>query len=132
MTSNTSAARAGRFSLDVHGSWPEEQPKFGEQTGAWIDAEAIAEPKRRHGPLSDEPHVHGGAARMCRKGFLQFGEHAARAVRRRNLDDDGIGFPDEAVPPWSIVSRVAECGGRLTLGKNGQQGGHLLITLPEA
>jgi len=48
------------------------------------------------------------------------------------IDDDGIGFPDEAVPPWSIVSRVAECGGRLTLGKNGQQGGHLLITLPEA
>jgi signal transduction histidine kinase len=48
------------------------------------------------------------------------------------IDDDGIGFPDEAVPPWSMVSRVAEYGGQLTLGKNAQQGGHVLITLPEA
>jgi signal transduction histidine kinase len=48
------------------------------------------------------------------------------------IDDDGIGFPDEAVPPWSMVSRVAEYGGQLTLGQSGQGGGHILIHFPEA
>jgi len=48
------------------------------------------------------------------------------------IDDDGIGFPAEAIPHWSMVSRVAECGGQLTLGKDGQRGGHILVTLPEA
>ncbi len=48
------------------------------------------------------------------------------------IDDDGIGFPDGAVPPWSMVSRVAEYGGRLTLEKDGHSGGHILIHFPEA
>jgi signal transduction histidine kinase len=48
------------------------------------------------------------------------------------IDDDGIGFPDGAVPPWSMVSRVTECGGRLTLRKDRQRGGHILIHLPQA
>jgi len=46
------------------------------------------------------------------------------------IDDDGIGFPPGAVPPWSMVSRVAECGGQLTLGSVGQDGGHVRIHLP--
>jgi signal transduction histidine kinase len=48
------------------------------------------------------------------------------------IDDDGIGFPEGAIPPWSMVSRVAECGGQLTLEKGVQSGGHVLIYCPEA
>jgi signal transduction histidine kinase len=31
------------------------------------------------------------------------------------IDDDGAGFHEEATAPWTIVSRVAEFGGRLSL-----------------
>jgi signal transduction histidine kinase len=46
------------------------------------------------------------------------------------LDDDGIGFPAGAAPPWSMVSRVAECGGRLSVRGPGRPGAHLFIELP--
>lgn len=48
------------------------------------------------------------------------------------IDDDGVGFPDPAVAPWSIASRVAECGGQLQLRTDASPGGHLVIRLPEA
>jgi len=48
-----------------------------------------------------------------------------------SMDDDGIGFPDGAAPPWSMVSRVAECGGRLSVRDPDRPGAHLLIHLPE-
>jgi two-component system sensor histidine kinase DesK len=48
------------------------------------------------------------------------------------IDDDGVGFPPQASAPWSMLSRVAECGGQLTLGPDGRSGGHVLIHLPEA
>jgi signal transduction histidine kinase len=35
------------------------------------------------------------------------------------IQDDGIGFPDSADPPWTIASRVAELGGRVSLGSDG-------------
>jgi len=47
------------------------------------------------------------------------------------IDDDGVGFADGAPPPWSMVSRVAECGGQLVLGSDGAPGGHVIIQLPE-
>lgn len=43
------------------------------------------------------------------------------------IEDDGVGFPVGAAPPWSIASRVAEFGGALTVGKSGEHGGHLRI-----
>ena len=46
------------------------------------------------------------------------------------IDDDGVGFRDDATPPWSMVSRVAECGGEMTLPRDGRPGGHVLIQLP--
>jgi len=46
------------------------------------------------------------------------------------VDDDGVGFGESAEPSWSMLSRVAECGGRLTLPKDGRAGGHVLIQLP--
>jgi signal transduction histidine kinase len=48
------------------------------------------------------------------------------------IDDDGVGFPPNAEPPWSMVSRVADCGGQLTVGREGMTGGHLRIQLPES
>jgi signal transduction histidine kinase len=47
------------------------------------------------------------------------------------MDDDGVGFPDGAAPPWSMVSRVAECGGQLSVRDPGRPGAHVLIHLPE-
>jgi len=47
------------------------------------------------------------------------------------IDDDGVGFPVPATPPWSIASRVAELGGRLDVRTMGEGGGHLTIRLPE-
>ncbi|MEO8601909.1 MAG: histidine kinase [bacterium] len=46
------------------------------------------------------------------------------------IDDDGVGFPDGAAPPWSMVSRVAECGGRVSVRDPGRPGAHVLIHLP--
>jgi signal transduction histidine kinase len=46
------------------------------------------------------------------------------------IQDDGVGFEREATPPWSIASRVAECGGRLTIAGAGRPGAHLEIELP--
>jgi signal transduction histidine kinase len=46
------------------------------------------------------------------------------------IDDDGIGFRTDADPSWSMVSRVAECGGRMTMPRDGRAGGHILIELP--
>lgn len=50
---------------------------------------------------------------------------------RLTIDDDGVGFRDGAQPPWSMLSRVAECGGQLSLGRDGRPGGHVIIQLPE-
>jgi two-component system sensor histidine kinase DesK len=46
------------------------------------------------------------------------------------IDDDGVGFPEGAPLPWSIVSRAAECGGTVNLGSDGRPGAHLVIELP--
>ena len=47
-----------------------------------------------------------------------------------SVDDDGVGFGEGVEPSWSMLSRVAECGGQLTLPKDGRAGGHVLIQLP--
>lgn len=49
---------------------------------------------------------------------------------RVTIQDDGIGFEREATPPWSIASRVAECGGHLAIRGAGRPGAHLEIELP--
>lgn len=47
------------------------------------------------------------------------------------IDDDGLGFKEPVIPPWTIASRVAEFGGHLVV--NSQSGGaHLEISLPTA
>jgi signal transduction histidine kinase len=48
------------------------------------------------------------------------------------IDDDGVGLPSGASAPWSIASRVAECGGTVHLPADVGGGAHLLIELPQA
>jgi len=45
------------------------------------------------------------------------------------VDDDGVGMPAGADPPWSILARVRAFGGGLHVEQVGQ-GAHLRITLP--
>lgn len=45
------------------------------------------------------------------------------------IDDDGKGFGDEATPPWTILSRVAEHGGNLSVHPGSTR---LLIEMPAA
>ena len=47
------------------------------------------------------------------------------------IDDDGVGFPAGAVPPWSIASRAAELGGEVRVGGADRSGGHVEIELRE-
>jgi signal transduction histidine kinase len=46
------------------------------------------------------------------------------------VDDDGVGFREDAEPSWSMVSRVQECGGHISHAAGGKPGGHVLIELP--
>jgi signal transduction histidine kinase len=106
------------------------------------------------GTREDAPHVsvhaefHGSAGfvehvlLILLEGTRNVDRHArarsavigAQTVERElvlTIDDDGIGFPDGAAPPWSMQSRVAECGGQLTVSRDGRRGSHVLIHLPE-
>jgi signal transduction histidine kinase len=47
------------------------------------------------------------------------------------IDDDGLGFPSAATPPWSIASRVGDLGGEIKLVRD-LPGAHLRIRLPQA
>lgn len=51
---------------------------------------------------------------------------------RIDFDDDGIGFQENATPPWSIASRVADLGGFMEIDENHRPGAHLRIELPAA
>ena len=48
------------------------------------------------------------------------------------IDDDGVGFPAGAAPPWSIASRAAELGGEVRVGRSDRRGGHVEIELPDS
>lgn len=48
-----------------------------------------------------------------------------------DIDDDGLGFPSAAAPPWSIASRVSDLGGEIELVRDAP-GAHLRIRLPQA
>jgi signal transduction histidine kinase len=76
------------------------------------------------------------------EGVRNIGRHAnagVGCVRARSadtgairvtLDDDGVGFPDDAPLPWSIVSRVGECDGVIRFDTGAGRGAHLVIDLP--
>ena len=50
---------------------------------------------------------------------------------RITIDDDGVGFRDSVMPPWTIASRVTEFGGKLAIESDGP-GAHLEIAIPTA
>ncbi len=47
------------------------------------------------------------------------------------IDDDGSGFTRVPEKPWTIASRVAECGGTLQIDRDHQRGTHIRIELAE-
>ncbi|MBF6559201.1 MAG: hypothetical protein IVW56_02840 [Candidatus Binataceae bacterium] len=46
------------------------------------------------------------------------------------IDDDGVGFAEAQSPPWTIASRVAQFGGRLSMARDDRAGAHLEIEMP--
>lgn len=46
------------------------------------------------------------------------------------IADDGVGFPADAAPPWSIASRAAEVGGQVRIRQDAGKGGRLVVELP--
>jgi signal transduction histidine kinase len=46
------------------------------------------------------------------------------------LDDDGVGFQDDARPPWSISSRAVALGGTVDIVRNGEPGAHVAVSMP--
>jgi signal transduction histidine kinase len=89
------------------------------------------------GPLPLVEH----ALHIMLEGARNVGRHA-RAYAARieaaseddkvliSIDDDGVGFPDDASLPWSIASRVAEVGGRIAVDRADATGARLLVELP--
>lgn len=71
-----------------------------------------------------------GTRNVLRHAHARTAMISARAVGDRlvlAIEDDGVGFPSGSDPPWSIASRVAECGGDVTLGHCFDGGGRLLV-----
>lgn len=79
---------------------------------------------------------------IIRQGIYDVQQHAAAAralvqVRQDDstiaidIEDDGVGFPSGAPPPWSISSRVANLGGSLVVQpKTATGGAHFSIRVP--
>jgi signal transduction histidine kinase len=74
----------------------------------------------REGLVNVRRHAHATAAQIQIRGD-------ASAIHI-DIDDDGVGFRDDATP-WAIASRAKEIGGRLHIERDGR-GGHVSITLP--
>lgn len=72
----------------------------------------------------------GNVRRHARAG------RAAIVVRPRGnelvitVDDDGVGFPPDGDPPWSIASRARELGGGVRVARDGRPGAHLEVRVP--
>jgi signal transduction histidine kinase len=76
-----------------------------------------------------------GARNVRRHAFARTASIEARAVGAEiqlRIDDDGLGFSDDARPPWSIASRVDQLGGQIEMAHNRSTGAHLTIALREA
>jgi signal transduction histidine kinase len=108
-------------------------------TPAGDDAARVSVRTEFEGPAALVEHVLllmlEGTRNVRRHARARSASIAARAAGNElvlTIDDDGVGIPDGVGPPWSMVSRVEECGGQLTLRSDGRSGGHILIQLPEA
>ena len=73
-----------------------------------------------------------GVRNVRRHAFARSASIEARVVDSEIhicLDDDGLGFADDAPAPWSISSRVEQLGGQVEVARNRQVGAHLAIAL---
>jgi len=73
-----------------------------------------------------------GVRNVRRHAFARSASIEARVVDSEIhicLDDDGLGFADDAPAPWSISSRVEQLGGQVEVARNSQVGAHLAIAL---
>ncbi len=67
--------------------------------------------------------------RHARAASATIAAAAHRGTVHITIDDDGVGFPPGAPPPWSIASRAAELGGAVRLRPGA--GGHVEVELRE-
>lgn len=73
-----------------------------------------------------------GARNVSRHAHARRATIAAAASSDRlviEIEDDGVGFPADAPPPWSITSRAEEVGGRVSIDER-DAGGRLVVELP--
>ena len=73
-----------------------------------------------------------GVRNVRRHAFARSASIEARVIDSEihiRLDDDGLGFADDAPAPWSISSRVEQLGGQVEVARNRQVGAHLAIAL---
>lgn len=66
--------------------------------------------------------------RHAAAGRIAISARAADESITITIDDDGVGFPAAADPPWTIASRVSELGGRVSLNSNGAA--HIEVEIP--
>jgi two-component system nitrate/nitrite sensor histidine kinase NarX len=77
----------------------------------------------REGIVNVRRHAH------ARRAVLTV-RHPAEGGLLIQIDDDGVGFPENAAPPWSMDSRARELGGAVRVARDRPQGTHLEIRLP--
>ncbi len=73
-----------------------------------------------------------GARNVSRHAHAEQATIAAGPVAGRlviEIRDDGVGFPADAPPPWSITSRAEEVGGRVSIEER-DDGGKIVVELP--
>ena len=68
--------------------------------------------------------------RHARAGSAVIIAYADSEKVRITIEDDGVGFPAGAAPPWSIASRAAELRGDVRLRRD-HPGAHVQVELPE-
>jgi signal transduction histidine kinase len=142
---------AFRELTDLQASVRREHDELRGYIRSLIDLDASAQTTR----LADETHFavtadFGGPTRWVEhvlqimlEGVRNVGRHAeakhahvvARAVAGRmqiTIEDDGVGFPDDARVPWSIASRAAELDGNVELVRRASAGAHLVVELRQA
>lgn len=92
---------------------------------------------------SASAHVFDQLLQILREGLANIRQHAKASTAtihvrsdathlHLRIDDDGIGFKENAEAPWSISSRAKELGGSVAISRRGDKGVHLDITLPLA
>jgi len=68
--------------------------------------------------------------RHARAGSATITADAKSEKVQITIEDDGVGFPAGAAPPWSIASRAAELRGDVRLRRD-HPGAHVQVELPE-